>query len=329
MKAVGRFLLMLTLMVVLYACHKDEPITPVVSESTVSANATYVAASGSLSVVLSVSKTAGLSNASFGLCLGKSPKPTIATAIENKETPKMDFSKSPYSNSFQFNIDKSSDYYICTYSNLNGVVTYYDDIKIQTIAVTDVEGNNYHSVKLDKFEVMVEPLKTTLYADKTAIPNITGDAACNALTTGAYVCYGNDPANKATFGLLYNWYAVNSTHRLAPDGWHVMTYDEWVAIINAQGGSNSAGGNLKQAGTSIWLAPNTGATNSSGLTVLPGGGRVSTGFESLNKEAMFWTATPFGSGADAIGFTYKLAAVDYNGVYLFTDDFSVKCVKNY
>jgi uncharacterized protein (TIGR02145 family) len=51
-----------------------------------------------------------------------------------------------------------------------------------------------------------------------------------------------------------------------------------------------AGGELKS--TTGWNAPNTGATNSSGFTALPGGQRLTVGgFQQINTFAGFWTAT--------------------------------------
>jgi uncharacterized protein (TIGR02145 family) len=46
------------------------------------------------------------------------------------------------------------------------------------------------------------------------------------------------------------------------------------------------GGKLKEAGTSHWIEPNNGATNSSGFTALPDGS---------GRYAIFWTSTDYDS----------------------------------
>ena len=48
---------------------------------------------------------------------------------------------------------------------------------------------------------------------------------------------------------------------------------------------------MKSTGTSLWLSPNTNATNSSGFTGLPGGYRVSDGsiFYGIGETVYWWT----------------------------------------
>jgi uncharacterized protein (TIGR02145 family) len=60
------------------------------------------------------------------------------------------------------------------------------------------------------------------------------------------------------------------------------------------GGENIAGGKMKSTGTTLWVAPNAGATNESGFTVLPGGYRIIDGsFNYIRFFAFFWSATEF------------------------------------
>jgi uncharacterized protein (TIGR02145 family) len=78
--------------------------------------------------------------------------------------------------------------------------------------------------------------------------------------------------------LLYNWYAVVDSHNIAPEGWHVPTDAELQNLVNFLEGASVAGGKMKaigtiQGGDGLWNSPNTGATNSSGFTALPGGYR--------------------------------------------------------
>jgi uncharacterized protein (TIGR02145 family) len=117
------------------------------------------------------------------------------------------------------------------------------------------------------------------------------------LTTGAWCYYNNDPANGAIYGKIYNAYAVNDPRGLAPQGWHVPTNPEYGILSSFLGGFTVAGGKMKQVGTTNWLAPNTGATNSSGFTGLPGGYRSALGnFFDIGNNINFWTSTISGTG---------------------------------
>lgn len=83
-------------------------------------------------------------------------------------------------------------------------------------------------------------LDVTTYMDGTPIPQVTDPTAWANLTTGAWCYYNNLAASNATYGKLYNWYAVagiydaaslaNPTLRkkLAPTGWHIPTDAEWT-----------------------------------------------------------------------------------------------------
>jgi uncharacterized protein (TIGR02145 family) len=90
---------------------------------------------------------------------------------------------------------------------------------------------------------------------------------------------------------MYNWYAVN-TGKLAPNGWHVPTDDEWTALTTYLGGESIAGGKLKETGTMHWMSPNTETTNQTGFTALPGGDRDNNGtFYSIGTYGVWWCAT--------------------------------------
>jgi uncharacterized protein (TIGR02145 family) len=100
----------------------------------------------------------------------------------------------------------------------------------------------------------------------------------------------NQQKNEAlSYGLLYNWYAISNAN-FATSGWHVPSYTEWTTLITYLGGSSVAGGKLKETGTVHWASPNTGATNESGFTGLPGGYRVNT-FSSIGTNGNWWSTT--------------------------------------
>ena len=189
------------------------------------------------------------------------------------------------------------------------------------IACTDEDGNNYPIVQINIAKGttynlvaaeetgtqtwMAENLKTTKYNDNTDIPWVADGllwSQLGATQSPAYTWYGNDIANKETYGALYNWHAVN-TGKLCPAGWNVPNHDEWSALFTHLGGSDEAGGKLKETGTSHWKSPNTGATNKTGFTALPGGGRDDDGgsFHDVNYMGTFWSST-----------------VEYSGIYAYS-----------
>ncbi len=149
--------------------------------------------------------------------------------------------------------------------------------------VTDIDGNMYSTVQIGSQCWMAENLKVEQYSNGDALLT----PLLGASSSGAYSVYDNLDSNKATYGLLYNWYAVDDARGLCPSGWHVPTDSEWTQMLtvldpstceSCTGASHSstAGGQMKttgtlEAGTGLWLAPNTAATNSSGFSGLPGG----------------------------------------------------------
>lgn len=132
---------------------------------------------------------------------------------------------------------------------------------------------HYPSVTICSQKWMDKNLDVTTYRNGDTIAYVTDPAAWDGLTTGAWCYYNNDPSTNATYGKLYNWYAVNDSRGLAPAGWHVPSDAEWTTIEICLGGWSVAGGKMKVTGTTTWISPNTGATNTSGWAGMPGGYR--------------------------------------------------------
>lgn len=172
----------------------------------------------------------------------------------------------------------------------------HDPLCCQSGTVTDIDGNVYQTVTIGTQVWMAENLKVTHYRNGDAIPNVTDNGTWSGLTTGAYCAYNNDENNVATYGRLYNWYAVADSRNIAPAGWHVPTDEEWQTLVDYLGGSSVAGGKLKETGTAHWNSPNEGATNESGFTALPGGYRYDSGlFVNMGDYAYFWSSTEYSS----------------------------------
>ncbi len=117
-------------------------------------------------------------------------------------------------------------------------------------------------------------------------------------------CYGNIYANCNVYGGLYQWdeamqYVTNQgAQGICPIGWHLPKDVELTTLSNFLGGTNIAGGKMKETGTIHWYSPNTGATNSSGFTVFGGGSRDETGpFYNVKYSAFILSSTMSGSNA--------------------------------
>ena len=166
--------------------------------------------------------------------------------------------------------------------------------------VTDVDGNVYNTVIIGPQLWMVENLKTTRLNDGTPIPVVDDNEEWDIMTGPGYCWYENDSsAYHETYGPLYNWYTVN-TEKLCPDGWHVPTGDDLSTLLTSLGGQEVASGKMKEAGFEHWDEPNTGATNSSGFTALPGGFRhpyEGAGFYGAGFLGKYWLSDLMSSGS--------------------------------
>ena len=169
--------------------------------------------------------------------------------------------------------------------------------------IKDIDGNRYSSVVIGNQEWMRENLHTTRYNDGTPIPEITDPTEWRHTDSPAFVWYDNDISNKNPFGALYNWYAVGSRQDICPAGWRVASDEDWKELETYLGmipeevegtamRGEDEGGKLKEAGLEKWISPNTGATNESGLSIIPSGRRASTAlFIGLTSGGTIWTST--------------------------------------
>jgi uncharacterized protein (TIGR02145 family) len=190
---------------------------------------------------------------------------------------------------------------------LKGNITH--EITVIPTTLTDNDGNVYKIVKIGDQWWTAQNLKVTHYRNGDALPIVTNNTQWANLTTGACCSFGNNEANVATYGRLYNWYAASDSRNIAPEGWHVPSMAEWQQLemylgmsqadANKTGwrGTNE-GGKLKEAGTAHWGGPNTGATNESGFTALPGGLRNDDDglCGNMTSYGYYWTRTTDNSG---------------------------------
>ena len=103
---------------------------------------------------------------------------------------------------------------------------------------------------------------------------------------------------------------------------------QYTGGLNTRG--TDEGGKIKETGTSNWVAPNTGATNISGFTALPGGERsVLETFQLLGIWAEFWTSTQYSGTTDAHRrYVDSGTSTIHAGAYWEIHGLSVRCVED-
>lgn len=224
-----------------------------------------------------------------------------------------------------------------TLRNFETGIIYNPDLSYGS--VSDIDGNVYNTITIGSQTWTAENLRTERLNDGTGIINEVNNQNWTQRIDPAYTRYDNGVLIRFSTGNLYNWYAV-STGRLCPTGWHVPTESDWNKLIENLGGEAIAGRKMKQAGATLWLAPNEGA-NESGFTAVPAGMRIGTIgtngglFSDMGLRGYWWSATQ-SSPSTAI---YR--AIDHMGVIIGTTSnpgkyelnnknfgFSVRCVKD-
>ena len=205
------------------------------------------------------------------------------------------------------------------------------------------DNQTYRIVTIGSQTWMAENLKY--------LPSVVGPET-GSQTTPHYYVYGYNgtnvtdakaTANYNTYGVLYNWPAAmngaassttnpSGVQGVCPDGWHLPSNAEWTELTDYLG--ENAGGKLKatgtiEAGTGLWYDPNTGATNETGFTALPGGRRYGNGdFDNIRDYGNWWSSTEYFTNSA----WYRYLYYDHSNVnrsYNFKSvGYSVRCLRD-
>jgi uncharacterized protein (TIGR02145 family) len=157
--------------------------------------------------------------------------------------------------------------------------------------------------------------------------------------TGNSRCY-----DCAKYGRLYDWATamglqsscnsnscssqISAKHRgICPPNWHIPSDSEWDILMNAVGGSSTAGRYLKA--TSGWYSGGNGI-DKYGFSALPGGFGYSDGnFSSAGSNGNWWSSTENGA------YNAYFRDMYYDGESVFRYDsnksyylFSVRCLQD-
>jgi uncharacterized protein (TIGR02145 family) len=184
-------------------------------------------------------------------------------------------------------------------------------------------------------------LDVATYADGTIIPEVIDKTQWAGLTTGAWCYYNNDAVTGATYGKLYNWYAVagiwneasktdvTKRKKLAPTGYHIPSKDEWLRLITYLGGAAVAGGKIKETGTAHWLSSIIDSTNPFGFTALPGGVRSDVGsFASIGSYCSWWDSSETAQGKAYYHYLGNDSSAFERAVIWYNYGLSVRCLRD-
>ena len=234
-------------------------------------------------------------------------------------------------------------YHVRAYATNREGTVYGNTIIFETLDNTFTDsrdGNVYRMVTIGDQIWMAENLRFLPRVDN---PD-TG-----SLTTPHYYVYGysgtdvnaaKSTGNYVNYGVLYNWPAamagaMSSTENpsavqgICPTGWHLPSDAEWAQLTDYLGGGSVAGGELKETGTSHWRSPNTGASNESGFSALPGGFRLNHGaFISMGNKGFWWSASEVNTNsANYRSIYYNVSFV--NSFHLPKElGFCVRCIRD-
>lgn len=168
----------------------------------------------------------------------------------------------------------------------------------------NISGTNNSTITIDNISIQEigwagsQELYDGIYAQTSGTVEQKTYAAVKA--AAMWSNYNNDAPTGVIYGKLYNWFAVklfqmdiDYYNAANPDkkwasGFRMPTQVEFQTLSTYLGGDAVSGGHLKEAGTTHWGSPNTGADNSSGFRGLGGGYMNGDGsFVWINQYSRF------------------------------------------
>lgn len=270
-----------------------------------------------------------------GICYSTTQNPTTT---DNKTA---DGSGSGIFTSSISNLIGNTTYYIKAYAindigtgygNVLTITTQNDLIQFNPLltygTLTDIDGNSYKTIIIGTQTWMAENLRTTKYSNGDFIGTTspaTKDISAESTPKYQWPNAGNE-STTAIYGRLYTWYALADDRKICPTGWHIPSDTEWTTLITYL---SDAGGKLKEISINHWFSPNTGATNETGFTALPGGVRMVNGlFFMMGTTAEFWSSTSVSlTNAGGTGLENFLSGVG-RGNGNKNNGNSIRCIKN-
>lgn len=138
-------------------------------------------------------------------------------------------------NNIQSQSITNNDNQIVTSTNNSLATTSLGNVSSTNSIAKDADGKVYKSVIIGNQSWMAENLNTSKFRNGDPIPEVkTDEEWAKALKEGrpAWSYYDNDPKKGEIYGKLYNFYAVNDSRGLAPNGWHIPSDNEWTVLTD-------------------------------------------------------------------------------------------------
>ncbi len=186
----------------------------------------------------------------------------------------------------------------------------------------------YQTITIGTQVWMKYNLDVTLYQNGDPIEG--ADIAFNrTTTTHAWCYYDHNAAFNATYGKLYNGYAVNDARNVCPIGFRVPTDADFNTLATYIGGASN-GFMLRQADPGLWTTPTSNSNDTYSFTALPGGYMGNANSSSnMFGFGYFWTSTPI-SGGGSTNYVYYLSH-NYGGIraattFVLEGGVSVRCI---
>ena len=275
--------------ILLFSCSKDQISLPSVSTTNITNIGTIIATSGG-----KILNDGGDPIVTSGVCWSLNQTPAITDSVT------IDIADNNAFASSVSGLLPNTTYYLKAYATNSKGTAYGNEISFKTNplsdfpnTITDIDGNEYHTVKINTQVWLVENLISTKFRNGDLIQNITNESEWSKTDKGAYCWYRNNPEEFSDYGILYNLNAVTDNRGIAPNGWHIPSLTEYRVLIASLGGVQIAGAKLKEPGTLHWESPNNTDYNLSNFNALPGGYRnYNGGFDFVTQTGTWWSLTP-------------------------------------
>jgi uncharacterized protein (TIGR02145 family) len=216
--------------------------------------------------------------------------------------------------------------------------------QINSIKQKTIDEPETYDVKIGDQIWMTKNLNTDKFRNGEKIPfarNMIEWKQFADSSTPAWCYYDFNELNGAKFGKLYNFFAIIDPRRIADEGWHIPSDEEWTQLEAYIGnnftsygkpvGNSNAGRQMKIRGFGNDPTVEVGY-NWSKFYGTPGGRLDNGSFENIDHKGYWWSSTEVETGYGFTGVKYRfLQDKDENSLgdlwTLYNSGMSIRLIK--